>query len=183
MQFRYNPRCLFTALQIVEDRKKAQAGKKFAKKAGFFSSCQDFGKGWTNASTISRFWMDSEAKTKKLEERAKALAILRAVSASKKPRNIPFHWLRAGEARLLRANCTMAQPKENWGQEHRWAGLIGLAVAFFAHCLPAHVWIPRIWKTYFHVSREERNLKGALGRRESGFFVCISLLSMHLRQL
>lgn len=78
MQFRYNPRCFFTALQIVEDRKKAQAGKKFAKKAGFFSSCQDFGKGWTNASTISRFWMDSEAKTKKLEERAKALAILRA---------------------------------------------------------------------------------------------------------
>ena len=73
MQFRDNPRCLFTALQIVEDRKKAQAGKKFAKKAGFFSSCQDFGKGWTNASTISRFWMDSEAKTKKLEERAKAL--------------------------------------------------------------------------------------------------------------
>ena len=37
--YNYNPRCLFTALQIVEDRKKAQAGKKFAKKAGFFSSC------------------------------------------------------------------------------------------------------------------------------------------------
>ena len=90
MQFRCNPRWLFIAPQIVEDRKKSQAGKKFAKKAGF-STCQDFGKGWTNASTISQFWMDSEAKTKKLEERAKAPAILRAVSASKKPRSIPFH--------------------------------------------------------------------------------------------